>query len=86
MWSTSCSFPAVALGVELPEVSIPLVPVLIVHLSLLGNVCSGVLKWIVGFDSSPFTSFILFVFYFFLKYYFSEKEKKKVEERVGEGF
>lgn len=61
MWSTSCSFPAVALGVELSEVSTPLVPVLIVHLSLLGNVCSEVLKWTVGFDSSPFTSFIFFV-------------------------
>lgn len=54
----------------------PLVPVLIVHLSLLRNVCSGVLKWIVGFESSPFTSFIFFVF-FSLKSSFSEKEKKR---------
>lgn len=83
MWSTSYSSPAAALGVELPKVSAPLVPVLIVHLSLLWNVCSGVFKWTVGFESSPFTSFIFFLFFF--SEILSLRKRKKVEDGVGEG-
>lgn len=41
------------------------------HVPFLWPAYSRVLKWIAGFDESPFTTFILF----FLKYHFSEREE-----------